>query len=916
MNAPSNARNSWHALAADEALAAMGTSPEGLSEAEAAQRLERFGPNRLRSPDRPSPWRRFLLQFHNVLIYVLIAAGAVTAALGDWLDAAVIAAVVVINAVIGFVQEGKAEAALQAISGMLALEANVLREGARRMVPATELVPGDIVFLQSGDKVPADLRLLQIRSLQVQEAALTGESVPVEKDTAPVAAEAALGDRSSMAYSGTLVTYGQGTGVVVATGSSTELGRIGTMLEEVGGLTTPLLRQIGRFSQVLAVLILGVAGLVFAVGHLNWGLEVREMFSAAVGLAVAAIPEGLPAVMTITLAIGVQRMARRNAIVRRLPAVETLGSVGVICSDKTGTLTRNEMMVESVATAPGLFEVSGEGYDPHGDITGAPELDGEARRALLAEVARGALLCNEASLRQAEDGWQVSGDPMEGALLVLARKIGLDLEGERAHHPRTDAIPFESQHKFMATLHEGAQPTPFLLLKGAPERVLEVCGFQRGATGVEPLDRTFWQAQLNDIAGRGQRVLALASREVEAGTAGLGFADVEAGGFTLLCLFGLVDPPRGEAITAVAACQAAGIRVKMITGDHPDTARAIAKSFGFANAEEALTGVDLDGLDEAGFARRAATVDVFARTTPEHKLRLVKALQEQGRIVAMTGDGVNDAPALKQADIGVAMGRRGTEAAKEAAQMVLADDNFASIAHAVEEGRVVYDNLKKALLFLLGTNAAQALTIVVAVLAGQPLPITAPQILWVNMVTAVTLGLALAFELAEADVMRRPPRPAAEPLVGALLGGRILLFGALAVTATIWMFERELARTGDLATARTVAVNTLVACEVFYLFAVRRGLAPAFSTAALQGLQPALIATALILAFQLALTYTPPLQAVFATVPLALSDWAPILLWGALVFIVVELEKLALRRLVPRRAPPRARHERAAADAA
>jgi magnesium-transporting ATPase (P-type) len=887
----------WHALPAETVLAELGVTAEGLGEAEILKRRERFGPNAVRQAERQSALVRFLRQFHNILIYVLVVAGVVTAALGDWVDASVIAAVVVINAAIGFVQEGRAERALQAIRGMLSEEATVLREGMRRVVPAVELVPGDVVFLQSGDRVPADLRLLQERSLQVQEAALTGESVPVEKDARPVPEAASLGDRGSMAFSGTLVTYGQGTGVVVATGDATELGRIGRLLGEVGDLTTPLLRQVASFSRKLAWLILGVAAAIFMVGYLGWGLPLQEMFSAAVGLAVAAIPEGLPAVMTITLAIGVQRMARRNAIVRRLPAVETLGSVSVICSDKTGTLTRNEMMVQSIATAMGLFEVAGEGYVPEGRIGAPADARPEAAARLLDDVALGAALCNEAGLRRGEAGWQVDGDPMEGALLVLARKTGLDHEAARKAHPRADVIPFESEHKFMATLHHDHAGRHFLYVKGAPERVLAMCAHQHAPEGDVPLDAARWRAELAAIAGRGQRVLALARRAMPAGASELAFADVEAGGCTLLCFLGLLDPPRHEALAAVAACRAAGVRVKMITGDHPGTALAIARAFGLENTGRALTGADLDALDGPGFATAAAGIDVFARTTPEHKLRLVEALQGQGRIVAMTGDGVNDAPALKRADIGIAMGKRGTEAAKEAAQMVLADDNFASIAHAVEEGRVVYDNLKKALLFLLGTNAAQALTITVAVLLGLHLPITAPQILWVNLVTAVTLGLALAFEIAEADVMRRPPRPADEPLVGSLLAWRIAFFGGLVLLATLFMFGREHARTGELAPARTVAVNTLVACEVLYLFSVRRGLAPALSAGFMRGLGPSLLTSGLIVLLQLAFTYWPPLIRLFGTAPLSPAQWLPVGLCALAVFVLVELEKPLVHRI-------------------
>lgn len=888
----------WHARSGAEVLAELGSGPDGLTDAEARARLDRHGPNELPRAPEPSWPRRFLLQFHNVLIYVLLAAGALTAALGDWADAAVIAAVVLVNAVVGHVQEGKAAAALRAIRGMLTLEAMAVRGGARRALAATELVPGDVVLLRSGDRVPADLRLLDARSLRVEEAALTGEAVPAEKGAAPVPADAPLGDRASMAFSGTLVAHGQGTGVAVATGAATEIGRIGAMLGGIEELGTPLVRQVAGFSRALAVLILAIAALVLGIGRLGHGLPLREMLSAAVGLAVAAIPEGLPAVMTITLAIGVRRMARRNAIVRRLPAVETLGSVGVICSDKTGTLTRNEMTVEALVTAAGRFAVSGQGYEPKGTVTPLEGLPPPgAGGALLAEVALGAALCNEARLRRDGTGWRVDGDPMEGALLALAAKLGLDPGRAPEGHRRRDAIPFESEREFMATLNDHPRDGRVVHLKGAPERLLVLCDRQRTADGTAPIDPAWWRTRIAELAREGQRVLGLARSGWGLRDEPLGPAEVERGGFTFLGLLGLRDPPRAEAQAAVAACRAAGVRVKMITGDHPDTARAIAARLDLANSGAALTGGDLDRLDPAGFGRAAAEVDVFARATPEHKLRLVEALQAQGHVVAMTGDGVNDAPALKRADVGVAMGRRGTEAAKEAAQVVLADDNFATIARAVEEGRVVRDNLEKALLFLLGTNAAQALTVAVAVVLGHHLPITAPQILWVNMVTAVTLGLALAFEVAEPGVMRRPPRPADAPLVGWAVGGRVLLFGTLAVAATLLQFELELRRTdGGLAAARTLALNTLVACEIAYLLGVRRGLAPALSAAAVRGIGPALLATGLIVLLQLLLTYAAPLRAVFGTVPLEAGAWLPILASAAVVLAAVEAEKLVLRR--------------------
>ena len=736
---------SWHSLPLSDVLAETVSSDRGLTAAEAESRLRRYGPNRPRPPKRRSALVSFLLQFHNVLIYVLLGSAAITAAMQHWVDTAVILGVVIVNALIGFLQEGKAERALDAIREMLSLQASVLRDGHRQVIAAESLVPGDVVWVESGDKVPADLRLLKVKNLQVQEAALTGESLAVEKNTEPVEPSAALGDRTCMMYSGTLVASGRGKGVVVATGDNTEIGQISAMLSEVTTLTTPLLQQIARFGRTLTILILAMAAFVFGFGVLVYGFSLEDMFLAAVGLVVAAIPEGLPAIVTITLAIGVQRMARRNAIIRRLPAVETLGSVSVICTDKTGTLTRNEMMVESIATAGELIEVTGEGYAPHGAFLLAGEEIDIERTDSQREMLRGAMLCSDAVLRHSGDEWRVDGDPTEGALVVVGIKAGLDPDIESKAYPRTDVIPFESEHRFMATLHHDHRGRGFIYVKGAPERILAMCRLQRGTDGDEPLDADFWRRRIDDFGARGQRVLALAFKPTVSQHRELRFDDV-ASGLTLLEMFGLADPPRGEAVDAVRRCQDAGIRVKMITGDHAGTAAAIARSIHLANPEPVLTGADLDQLDDQALVERAAEADVYARTSPHHKLRLVQALQARGLTVAMTGDGVNDAPALKRADIGVAMGNRGTEAAKEAAQMVLADDNFASIAHAVEEGRTVYDNLRKAIVFILATNGAQALTITMAVLMGEPLPITAVQVLWVNMVTAVTLSMALAFE--------------------------------------------------------------------------------------------------------------------------------------------------------------------------
>jgi magnesium-transporting ATPase (P-type) len=837
------------------------------------------------------------------LIYVLLAASAVTAVLAHWVDTAVIVGVVVINAAIGFIQEGKAERALEAIRSMLSLHASVVRAGKKISIPAEALVPGDIVFLQSGDKVPADLRFLRVKNLQAQEAVLTGESLAVEKAPEPVPETAELGDRSSMAYSGTLVTYGQATGVVVATGEATEIGRISSMLAEVQTLTTPLLQQLAVFGRWLTVAIIAVAALTFGFGVLFQGYSASDMFLAAVGLAVAAIPEGLPAIMTITLAIGVQRMARRNAIIRRLPAVETLGSVSVICSDKTGTLTRNEMTVQSIATSRHLFAVTGVGYLPAGEFL----LDGAEvsldHRPLLSEMTRGALLCSDASLRQVGEQWVVDGDPTEGALIAVAMKAGLDPDFEGKNCPRTDVIPFESEHRFMATLHHNHDGHGFIYVKGAPERILEMCDRQRGYGADEPLDAEYWHKRMEEIAGRGQRILALASRPATNSHRELRFQDVEKD-LGLVGLFGLADPPRQEAIEAVAQCRSAGIQVKMITGDHAATARAVAAQLGLGNTAAVLTGRDLDALDGPQLASRIQDAHVFARTSPQHKLRLVEALQASGHVVAMTGDGVNDAPALKRADVGVAMGVKGTEAAKEAAEMVLADDNFASMAHAVEEGRTVYDNLKKSIVFILPTNGGEALTIVIAIALGRLLPITAAQILWINMITAVTLALSLAFEAAERDVMRRPPRRRDEPILSGFVMWRVAFVSMILVSGTFGMFLWQREHGASVELARTAAVNTLVMFEVFYLFNARFLLASSFNRVGIFGSRSVLTAIGLVVVFQLLFTYAPPMQFLFQTEAIDAVTWAEIVAIASSVFFLVEVEKFAFRRFAKKTEDP------------
>ncbi len=735
-----NQQETWHVLAIDETINRLASDPaQGLSSNEASRRLGEYGHNRLPEGAKRGPWLRFFQQFDNILVYVLLAAGFVKLMLGLWLDASIITGVVVINAILGFLQEGKAEKALDSIRNMLSADARALRDGAARIVPAEDLVPGDIVLLELGDRIPADLRLIDVKNLRTDEAALTGESVPADKSTTPVSQNSTVGDRENMAFSGTLVVSGRATGVVVETGANTELGRINQMLAAVDALETPLLRQIEDFGHTIAKLIGFVSVAVFAYGRWVRNLPFVEAFQAVVGIAVSVIPEGLPALITITLAIGVQRMAQRNAIIRRLPAVETLGSVSRICSDKTGTLTLMEMMVASAVTSRSTYRVTGDGYASEGEI----QLDERPApaNAVLTQMGVVSALCNDSELRSVDGVWKVEGDPTEAALYPFAAKIGLDRHAEREGRRRIDAIPFESEHKFMATLHEEPGGGRLFLVKGAPEIILANCDRQETESGPEPLRREDWAAASDRLAAQGERVLALAwQKDPRFETTSLSPGDLPRI-LVLLGLVGLMDPPRKEAIEAVAECHKGGIRVTMITGDHKITAAAIAKMLGIGDGKTAVTGVEIEAMNDGALQETVQDVDVFARASPEHKLRLVKAIQANGQVVAMTGDGVNDAPALKRADIGVAMGVKGTEVTKEAAAMVLADDNFASITAAVREGRTVYNNIEKALLFMLPTNVAQALVILVAIVVGFVLPITAPQILWVNMVTSVALGL-------------------------------------------------------------------------------------------------------------------------------------------------------------------------------
>jgi magnesium-transporting ATPase (P-type) len=901
MSIAANAIPAWHAVSADEVLQRFDSnSRSGLDGEEISRRLEKYGSNKLPEGRKQGPLIRFLKQFDNILVYVLLGAGFIKLMVGLWLDAAIILGVVVINALLGFLQEGKAEKALDSIRNMLSAEARTLRGGEIRMIPAEELVPGDIVLLESGDKIPADLRLIEVKNLRTEEAALTGESVPIDKTTEPVSEKATVGDREGMAFSGTLVASGRGTGVVVTTGSNTELGRINQMMAAVSALETPLLRQIKKFGYLITAAIAVVSVVVFLFGRWVREMPFVDIFQAVVSIAISIIPEGLPALITVTLAIGVQRMAQRNAIIRRLPAVETLGSVSRICSDKTGTLTLMEMMVVSAVTAQSAYAVTGQGYAPKGEVL----KDGKPadEDPILRLMGRVSMLCNDAELLQQDGLWKVEGDPTEGALYPFATKIGLERQAEQAAYPRIDVIPFESEHRFMATLHRGADGHEMLLVKGAPEVILDHCDRQQTKSG-EPasIDRDHFAEAADRLAAQGERVLALAWLETPGLPSGnLGPASLPKN-LVLLGLIGFLDPPREEAIEAVKECHGGGIRVTMITGDHKITAAAIAKMLGIGDGQTAITGAEIEEMDTARLQEGVRNVDVFARASPEHKLRLVKAIQANRQIVAMTGDGVNDAPSLKKADIGVAMGIKGTEVTKEAAGMVLADDNFASITAAVREGRTVYNNIEKAILFMLPTNVAQGLIIMVAIFAGFTAPITAPQILWVNMVTSVALGLVISFEPHELDVMQRPPRAVDRPIVDRFGMWRIIFVGLALLVLTLWAFFWMKSKDASDELARAVAVNALVIGQIFYLLNSRYKFDSSLSLRAHFGNKYLFLGIGAVVILQLLFTYAPPLQFLFEVEAIPFWVWPWLVLGGLVFFLVVEAEKLIIRSLGPLR---------------
>jgi magnesium-transporting ATPase (P-type) len=831
------------------------------------------------------------MQFNNALIYILLAAAVLTALMGHWLDTWVILGVVIINAVVGFIQEDKAQKALDSIKNLLSLKATIFRGGTKRDIAAELLVPGDIVLLKAGDKVPADIRLISVSRFEVDESSLTGESVAVSKSIQPVQPDVALGDRESMAYAGTAVRTGNATGVVVTTAADTEVGKINTMLSETKSTSTPLMKKINGFGKALTVLVLSFSALLGAYAVFVTGAEWGDTLYKMIGLVVATVPEGLPAIITITLAIGVQRMARQNAIIRRLPSVETLGSVTVICSDKTGTLTKNEMTATNVYTASGDFAVSGLGYSPDGEIT-LEDTQYCVGYSVLRRLIQSARLCNSSAVIQEKETWIPVGAPTEAALITLARKAGYD----GADADKICSIPFDSEFKYRAALID-IDGKRILFANGAPEKLKLMCGSQLTTAGTEPINIPFWEEKIEAAAAHGQRLIGCAYREVSSDYSRIEHEDLNEN-MIFAGITGIIDPPRPEAIESMRVCRDAGIRVKMITGDHVLTAREIALQMGLTDRPKVISGTELEEMNDEQMREAAISCDIFARTSPEHKLKLVKALQEQGEIVAMTGDGVNDAPALKKADIGVAMGIKGTEVTKDSAAMVLADDNFSSIVYAVKEGRTIYDNLRKTLLFILPTNGAQALVIVAAIIFGFVLPIVPVQILWVNMVTAITLSFALAFEPPERNVMRRPPRDPKELLIGGYFLFRIAYVSLIVTLLTIFFFYTYKGFTAsndlELTYARTVAVNMLVFGQLFYLFNCRKMYQTIFCKDFWVN-RIAFIVSGILLLLQLGFTYLPFMQHWFGAAPLKPVDWLYLLAGGMVVLLVVEIEKTLTR---------------------
>nr|WP_315299420.1 cation-transporting P-type ATPase [Raoultella terrigena] len=875
-----------------EILAQQESRAEGLTSAQAAERLESWGPNALPEKKGKPGWLRFLAHFNDVLIFVLLAAAALTAVMGHWVDTLVILGVTVINALIGHVQESNAEKSLQGIRNMLSSDARVQRSGRHETVATRELVPGDIVILRAGDRVPADMRLIETHSLRVEEAILTGESTVVDKTTDALQGELPLGDRTNMLFSGTTISAGAGVGVVTATGQQTELGHINQMMAGIEKHRTPLLVQMDKLGKAIFVIILAMMAALFLFSLALRDIPLGELLLSLISLAVAAVPEGLPAIISIILSLGVQAMARQRAIIRKLPTVETLGAMTVVCSDKTGTLTMNEMTVKAIVTADCCYRVEGDSYEPRGDICleGSDEPVQIQPGSVLESWLRTIDLCNDSQIIQDERGlWGITGGPTEGALKVLAAKAQLATVDTRL----IAKIPFDSQYKYMATLQQIGDEAR-VLITGAPDVIFAMCRQQMSKQGAVPFELQYWEDEMARFARQGLRMVAAASKPAAAGSATLTHDDLREG-LVFLGIAGMMDPPRPEAIDAIHACQNAGIRVKMITGDHPQTAMSIGQMLGIANSSQAMTGYRLEHMDDAELTKVAAEYDIFARTSPEHKLRLVKALQDNGEVVGMTGDGVNDAPALRQADVGIAMGIKGTEVTKEAADMVLTDDNFATIASSVKEGRRVYDNLKKTILFIMPTNLAQGLLIIIALLAGNIIPLTPVLILWMNMATSATLSFGLAFEAAERNAMNRPPRKTGQHVMDAFAVWRVAFVGTMIAVAA-FILEAWLAPRGHSPEfIRTVLLQMLVTAQWVYMINCRSSDSFSLNMGLLRNKGIWLVSGVLLL-MQLVIIYVPLMQTMFGTEGLPLRYWFVTLAIGMVMFLVVEVEKRLTRR--------------------
>jgi len=881
----------WYGLDIEAVFRQLKTSEPGLSGDEARKRLAEYGPNALARAEKTSRFKLLLHQFASPLVYILIAATAVTVLLGEYADAAVIAFVLLLNATVGYFQEQKAEESVKALAKLVVPRARVLRDGRETEVNSEELVPGDIVSLASGMKVPADIRLFKTIEMRVDEAMLTGESLPAEKSFAAIAEEHLTpGDQTNMAFMGTSVLNGRATGVVTDTGEKTVLGKIANEVRDVSAAQPPIQVKIGKFARMIGYLAVGGAAATFGLGVLL-GFGFSEMFRTAVAVAVATVPEGLPIVVTVTLAIGVTRMAKRNAIIRKLPAVETLGSTTVICSDKTGTLTRNEMTVRLIYDGQHTYEVTGGGYEPKGEFLHEQmPLQAEEKTTLM-RVLRIGLLCNESKVYEDDGQFKVDGDPTEAALIISAMKAGLKSD-ERARYPRLAIIPFESEWGYMATLHQEGEKR-MILVKGAPEKVLDMCTECMAAEG----------RKMNEILGsahrfaeEGLRVIALAYKEVPPGKTELTHADIREG-IILAGLQAMIDPPRPEAVAAVAGCRQAGIRTVMITGDHAVTAAAVARKLGGIVGEEprVVTGKELQTTSDEGLSRLVRDVAVYARVAPQQKLRIVQELVRQGEVVAVTGDGVNDAPALKAAHIGIAMGQTGTDVAKESSDMVVADDNFASIFSAVEEGRIVFENIRKVVLFLIPTGFAALIAVVATLLSGFPVPFVPAQILWINLVTSGLQDVALAFEPGEKHLIQAPPRPRGEGIFSKIMIRRTVIATGVMAAGVLFSYFYALAKGDPLEEARTMAMTTIVFFQFFRVWTTRSETQPALQMSPMTN--PFLFAASLAAFFaQLAVIYVPVLRRVFRTEPLTLDEWLWIIPVTATVFLADEAYKVVVKK--------------------